>query len=184
MDPFQIRLECLSLVRRLSASQQSIQKVVDFAMRHASSAADDVWDCLVSECARAGLNAKLNILFLLDALLLSIVDPVGHAASCNAAQAQASAAYLAMALRDLRKIVDAVVPHDRSDAVRLNAGSTQKVLESWRSLQLFDSELLRGIEDELEARKNSLATEAPHKLADFSRQDIQRRMEEDRERVS
>lgn len=30
----------------------------------------------------------------------------------------------------------------------------------------------------------SLATEAPHKLADFSRQDIQRRMEEDRERVS
>lgn len=76
---------------------------------------------------QAGLNAKLNILLLLDALLLSIVDPVGHAASCNATQAQASAAYLAMALRDLQRIVDAVVPDNRADAVRLNATSTQKV---------------------------------------------------------
>lgn len=61
MDPFQIRLECLSLVRRLSASQQSIQKVVDFAMRHASSAADDVWDCLVSECARVSRRESLSL---------------------------------------------------------------------------------------------------------------------------
>lgn len=59
MDPFQLRLECLALVRRLTASQQSIAKVVDFAAKQATSAADDIWDCILGECqkVRQGSNA-------------------------------------------------------------------------------------------------------------------------------
>ena len=144
MDPFQIRLECVALLRRLTASQQSIAKVVDYAIRHATSAADDIWDCILSECSKTTLNARLNILFLVDALLLQIVDPIGFSASSSSAGgtgsssssstsfaanlAQAATTYLALATRDVDKLIlTAVVPGDNWDAVRLNTSSTEKV---------------------------------------------------------
>lgn len=52
MDPFQIRLDFLSLLRRLTASQQSIAKLVAFASVHAPKARNDIWDCIVSETAK------------------------------------------------------------------------------------------------------------------------------------
>jgi CTD kinase subunit gamma len=138
MDPFQIRLECVALLRRLTASQQSISKVVDYAIRYATTASDDIWDCIVSECSKTTLNARLNILFLVDALLLQIVDPIGFSASSTGSSsssslstvnlAQAAMAYLALAVRDIRKVIlQGVVPSDNWDAVRLNASSTEKV---------------------------------------------------------
>ena len=51
MDGFQIRLELLHLLKYLNASQQSIQKVLTFAMKHASKA-EDVWSCIVSQCEK------------------------------------------------------------------------------------------------------------------------------------
>jgi len=139
MDPFQIRIEFLGLLRRLNASQQSIAKVVDYAIRYATLASDDIWDCLLSECTKTTLNARLNILFLLDALLLHIVDPIGFSSSSasggasssslsTANLAQAAMAYLGLATRDIQKIIlQGVVPSDNWDAVRLNASSTEKV---------------------------------------------------------
>lgn len=56
MDPFQIRMECLGLVKRLTASQQSIAKVVDFAQKHAAVASDDIWECIVSECSKVRVS--------------------------------------------------------------------------------------------------------------------------------
>lgn len=61
MDPFQIRLECLQLVRRLTASQQSIMKVVDFAVRYAAVAAEDIWDCLLTECGKVSSLACYDL---------------------------------------------------------------------------------------------------------------------------
>lgn len=145
MDPFQIRLECVALLRRLNASQQSIAKVVDYAIRHAPAAADDIWDCIISECSKTTLNARLNILFLVDALLLQIVDPTGFSASSTSGSsgssssqaqitsntAQAATTYLTLATRDLQKfITQGVVPLDNWDAVRLNASSTEKVSDT------------------------------------------------------
>ena len=56
MDPFQVRLDFLELLKRLNASQQSIQKIVAFALRHATRSADDIWDCIMTECARVSAN--------------------------------------------------------------------------------------------------------------------------------
>lgn len=52
MDPFQVRMEFLDLLKRLNASQQSIRKVVGFALRYASKCPDDIWDCVMTECAK------------------------------------------------------------------------------------------------------------------------------------
>jgi CTD kinase subunit gamma len=141
-DPFQVRLEFLGLLRRLNATQLSISKVVDYAIRYAAFACDDIWDCIITECCKTSLNAKLNILFLVDALLLRIVDPTGFSSSSTTTgstsslsssqstvnQAQAAIAYLELVSRDLEKLIlQGIVPSDNWDAVRLNASSTEKV---------------------------------------------------------
>jgi len=147
MDPFQIRLECSGLLRRLTASQQSIAKVVDYAIRYATSASDDIWDCIVSECYKTTLNSRLNLLFLIDALLLQIVDPTGFSASSTGISsssslssvnlAQAAMAYLTLAIRDIRKVIlQGVLPSDNWDAVRLNASSTEKVCFSSHDIEM------------------------------------------------
>lgn len=140
MDTFQIRLEFLALLRRLRASQQSIAKVVEYAIRHATLASDDMWDCILTECSKTTLNVRLNILFLVDALLLHIVDPIGFSSSSSSSvatassplttlnQAQAAMVYLGLATRDIQQLIlQGVVPIDNWDAVRLNASSAEKV---------------------------------------------------------
>lgn len=195
MDVFQIRLDCIALVKKLNASQQAIAKVVDFAVKYASVAADDVWDCIISECEKASLNTKLNILFLLDALLLSIVDPVGYSSfsdtGSNSAKIESqstssstitASTYLTLASRDLNRIVNSVVPKEDWDAVRMNATDTQKVLSSWKRVGMFDLINLDINIDKLQSRKEALSTLPSSSHTRFSKQDTLRRIEEDRER--
>ncbi|UZJ54401.1 hypothetical protein CBS101457_003721 [Exobasidium rhododendri] len=194
MDAFQVRLEFLGLLRRLNASQQSIAKVVDYAIRYASTASEDIWDCVLSECLKTSLNARLNILFLMDALLLHIVDPIGFSSSVagsgasssslsTANLAQAAMSYLGLATRDLRRIVlQGIVPSDNWDAVRLNATSTEKVLTSWKRLNIFDRIVLDEIVDTLQVRKTELSKLPSSVRINLSKQDVLRRIEEDRER--
>ncbi|MCO5584985.1 hypothetical protein L7F22_038917 [Adiantum nelumboides] len=193
MDVFQIRLDCIALVKKLNASQQAIAKVVDFAVKYASVAADDVWDCIISECEKSSLNTKLNILFLLDALLLSIVDPIGYSSFSDAGSSSTklegssnstitASTYLTLASRDLGRIVDSVVPKEDWDAVRMNATDTQKVLSSWKRVGIFE---LSGIDtniDDLQNRKEALSKLSSSSHTRFSKQDTLRRIEEDRER--
>ncbi|PWN38262.1 uncharacterized protein FA14DRAFT_159909 [Meira miltonrushii] len=195
MDVFQIRLDCIALVKKINASQQAIAKVVDFAVKYASVAADDVWDCIITECEKASLNTKLNILFLLDALLLSIVDPVGYSSfsdpgssstklegSSSSNSSITASTYLTLASRDLGRIVHSVVPKEDWDAVRMNATDTQKVLSSWKRVGMFD---LAGIDasiHELQIRKEALSKLPSSSHTRFSKQDTLRRIEEDRER--
>lgn len=55
LDPFEIRMAFLSHLRKLNASQASIQKVVSFAVKHGSRCADDIWDCILEECEHVSL---------------------------------------------------------------------------------------------------------------------------------
>lgn len=57
-DTFQVRLDFLSLLRKLNASQQSIQKVLGFADHHALKLSGDLWDCILSECSKVGLVVR------------------------------------------------------------------------------------------------------------------------------
>lgn len=131
MDPFQIRMEFLALLKRLNASEDSIRKIVAFALRYATRCADDLWDCVMTECAKAPSNTRINVLFMLDAFLSDDFQT-------NPAEV---AVYRTLAQRDLPLIIDLVVPSGRWDAV-LNSASTRQILLSWESKRLFDAQLL------------------------------------------
>lgn len=51
-DPFEIHMQLLALMRRLSASHQSIDNVVAFLVRYRDKCADDLWECVTDECQK------------------------------------------------------------------------------------------------------------------------------------
>ncbi|KDN53588.1 hypothetical protein K437DRAFT_230422 [Tilletiaria anomala UBC 951] len=190
MDAFAIRLAFIAQLRKLNASQQSINKVLALAVRHAATSSDDIWSCIMQECRKASLNARVNIFFLLDALFTdeSFSD-----------LALANTYYLPYARKDLKSVVDMVVPKEAltmSDGtvvnregagIRLNAGNVLPILAGWKIRQVFPTELLESMEQELRERKQKLRTQGPlpdetSKPEGFSRNDVLRRIEEDRER--
>jgi CTD kinase subunit gamma len=51
-DPFEARLHFLHLLRKLNASQASIQKVVSYAIKYGSRCGEDLWECIIEECSK------------------------------------------------------------------------------------------------------------------------------------
>lgn len=51
-DPFEARLHFLQLLRRLNASQQSIQAVVSYAVKYGRKCGEDLWECIMEESAK------------------------------------------------------------------------------------------------------------------------------------
>lgn len=71
MDGFEVRLQLVSILRKLSSSQNSIQTTIRFLLKHKDRYGVDLWECLIEECEKANLNARMNILYLIDALLFT-----------------------------------------------------------------------------------------------------------------
>jgi len=181
MDPFEVRLQFLSLLRRLNATQQSIQKIVGYALKYFSRCGEDLWECIVEECQKGQLNDRINILYLIDNLCESSHLFQSHLQSTS---------YLQYVARDLDKIIQLVVPDTRDGL--MNLMSTRQILESWRSKRVLDSTVVDDMVQTLDQRKESLQnmqssmmdishtpTTAP---SNFSKDDIVKRIEEDRER--
>ncbi|KAK4055205.1 hypothetical protein OIV83_000485 [Microbotryomycetes sp. JL201] len=194
MDPFEasgidVRLQFVTLLSRLSSSLQSIHKCTSFALKHSSRCADDIWDCLMEECARASLNARINLLYLVDQLL--DLQPT----TAPAAQPQ-SLPYTAFAARDLGTLVNNVVPASQLGSLNLMSATQAsrkraRVLQSWKTRRVFDAAVLDPILNQLSERRASMrkssSTDAKHpepdkQLDQLSRNDILRRIEDDRER--
>ena len=76
MDPFEVRMQFIEVLRRLNASvailflpvlspiwliylkhssQQSIQKVVSFAVKYFPPCGEDIWDCIIEETEKVCL---------------------------------------------------------------------------------------------------------------------------------
>ncbi|WFD29755.1 hypothetical protein MSPP1_000767 [Malassezia sp. CBS 17886] len=175
MDPFQVRMDFLALLKRLNASQQSIHKIVAFALQYAKTCADDIWDCIMAECEKGSSNTRVNVLFLLDVFLAD--DFASPAAEVDV--------YRALALRDLTAIVDMVMPPDSWDAV-LNLGSTRQILRSWQAKRVYDAGVLSHLIDTVEERaavvREKVAEKQIPAVAPLSGTEILQRVEEDRER--
>ncbi|KAK4705346.1 CTD kinase subunit gamma, partial [Phenoliferia sp. Uapishka_3] len=192
LDPFEVRMTFISLLSKLSSSLASIQRVSSFALKHGPKCGDDIWDCLVEECGQVTLNARINLLYFLDTLLDK------HSVGMP---------YKDLIARDLRNLVELVVPETRegilnygsaaqvsrggrSSAVSMARQLTEfqsnsiQVIKSWRTRRLLDAEVLDPITTSLEARRVSLHSAPPgtSSLSKFSRNDILRRIEDDRER--
>ncbi|KAG5638051.1 hypothetical protein H0H81_002085 [Sphagnurus paluster] len=221
MDPFEVRMQFLNHLRRLNASQQSIQRVVGFAVKYFPTCGEDLWDCIVEESQKVrvyisilprnktkssclepqgSINSRINILYFLDSLCETCLLVESHSSS----QAKDSNLYVSFVPRDLGKIVENVVPQGRQGlpnlvstkqvtshplTIQLLSNSNfRKILESWRSKRVIDPQTVDGVLTSLNARQSASSSEPPeasstsHAHVALPRNEIFKRIEEDRER--
>ncbi|KAF8608171.1 hypothetical protein BDV93DRAFT_519231 [Ceratobasidium sp. AG-I] len=177
MDPFEVRMQFLGLLRKLNASQQSIQKIVGYALKHFARCGEDLWDCVMEECQKGSLNTRMNILHLLDNLCETALL---HQTGVTIPSSQAP--YIDYVTRDLEKIVEFVVPNSRDGLI--NFQSARQILESWQTKRVLDPIAVSNVVDTLDAKKNTLKDIPPTRslTSASERDEIFKRIEEDRER--
>ncbi|KAI0319262.1 CTD kinase subunit gamma CTK3-domain-containing protein [Amylostereum chailletii] len=189
MDPFEVRMQFLALLRKLNAS--SIQKVVAFALKYYPHCGEDLWDCVLEECQKGSINNRINILYFLDALCESSLLAKAHPGP----NTSNSSYYVDYVARDLSIIISNVVPEGRTGLPNLM--STKQVLDDWRSKRVIDPQKVDDVLSTLVARENlpsSPPPTLPSPLASASalpgsshteslpRVEVFKRIEEDRER--
>ncbi|KIK09987.1 hypothetical protein K443DRAFT_670632 [Laccaria amethystina LaAM-08-1] len=144
------------------SSQQSIQRVVGFAVKHFPACGEDLWDCIVEECQKGSINSRINILYFLDSLCETCLlvshssssssndQPSTSAAAAAGGSSATSGLYVVHVTRDLRKIVELVVPKGRQGLPNLI--STKQILESWRSKRVIDPATIHEVIEGLNGR--------------------------------
>ncbi|KAK4057572.1 hypothetical protein OIO90_001217 [Microbotryomycetes sp. JL221] len=180
MDPFEVRLQFVSLLTRLNSSLHSISKCTSFAILHSQRCHEDIWDCLVEETRHANLNHSINLLFLVDHLL----DMQSNTHNTTITNEP----YTRLANRDIAMLVDLVVPDTPQGS--LNLMSATQVVTSWKTRRVFDHSIVDPILSKLAQRKQHMrqthtqqnTDDTTNRFADLSRNDILRRIEDDRER--
>lgn len=180
-------MQFLALLRRLNASQQSIQKVVTFAVKYFPPCGEDLWDCVVEECQKGSINSRINIFYFLDSLCEACLKPKDGVTNNQ---------YVDYLVRDLAKVVQLVVPSGREGLPNLT--STKQILESWRNKRVVDpqivDELILGLAERQEsavltdpeppepkAQQKSVSKHSKSS-ASLPRHEVIKRIEEDRER--
>ncbi|KAF9136455.1 hypothetical protein BGX30_011176 [Mortierella sp. GBA39] len=166
VDPFEARLEFLSLLGKLNASQHSIQKVGNFAMKN-RKLHEDLYNCIIEELEQTkSLNTRMNIFYVLDSI-------------CHQSHKAGFHGYIDLIQKNLPKIIECVTPSGPKGNV--NVAGTKKILELWRVRKLFSDSALDKVEKPLLARE--LGANAPASFdTGFTKDDILKRMDEDRER--
>ncbi|KAJ7855911.1 CTD kinase subunit gamma CTK3-domain-containing protein [Mycena olivaceomarginata] len=177
MDPFEVRIQFLALLKRLNASQQSIQKVVGFAVKFFPPCGEDLWDCIVEECQKGSINSRINILYFLDSLCETCLLVKSHSSSIGSDPGN-------------NQYVDfCIVPAGREGLPNLT--STKQILENWRSKRVVDPQIVDDVLSALEKRTPPVASQvspaasAPNRRSShssLSRSEVFKRIEEDRER--
>ncbi|TFY83750.1 hypothetical protein EWM64_g256 [Hericium alpestre] len=184
MDPFE----------GLGSSQQSIQKVVGYALKYYARCGEDLWDCVVEECQKGSINNRINILYFLDSLCETSLLAKSHPVVMGPDVPPNSSFYVDYVSRDLAKIVEHVVPEGRQGLPNLM--STKQILESWRSKRVVEPQKVDDVMATLSSRQvtaESPPTSLPSPLAHGSRppssasallprNEVFKRIEEDRER--
>jgi len=192
MDPFEVRMQFLNLLKGLNASQHSIGKVVGYALKYFRKCGDDLWECIEEECQKGTLNTRINILYMLDSLCESSLVAYGGLQSHSQAhvstseivesmEVQKEPFYIKFVRKDLLKLVDMVVPEGREGLANLM--STTQILQNWRTKRMFEPSLLDEVMQKLERRKEHMhdMKSATHSTA-LNKHEITKRIEEDRER--
>ncbi|KIJ51367.1 hypothetical protein M422DRAFT_58899 [Sphaerobolus stellatus SS14] len=175
MDPFEVRMQFLNHLKRLTAAQHSIHKIVTFALKYYSRCGEDLWECILEECEKGNTNTRINILYFLDSLCEKCLSSRPPTSSTS----KPVKTYVDYVTRDLKQVVDLVVPDVRSGL--LNLMSTRQVLESWRAKRVIDPTVVDQILEDLDKRKERIH-DLPTVNEDLSAHEVQKRIEEDRER--
>ncbi|KIJ63502.1 hypothetical protein HYDPIDRAFT_168348 [Hydnomerulius pinastri MD-312] len=198
MDPFEVRMQFLGLLRKLNATQQSIQKVVGYALKYFSRCGEDLWECIIEECQKGSINHRINILYFLDSLCETSLLAKAHqpAPPSESSKQVNTAFYVDYVSRDLPQIVECVVPVGRQGLPNLT--STKQILENWRTKRVIDPQRVDEVMHILSTRQSQApdtsapptSTSGPPQSksggggadANISRGEIFKRIEEDRER--
>ncbi|KAF9524998.1 CTD kinase subunit gamma CTK3-domain-containing protein [Crepidotus variabilis] len=189
MDPFEVRMQFIEHLRRLNASQQSIQKVVGFAVKYFPPCGEDIWDCIVEESAKGSINSRINILYFLDTLCETSLLVKSHSRSEKSRNTNANGLYVQFIARDLERVVRSIVPEGKQGLP--NLVNTKQILENWRSKRYIDPQRIDDMLGLLDTRPIAASSDAastasskhhspPHQP--LSRNDVTKRIEQDRER--
>ena len=172
MDPFQVRLRFVSSLHRVNASLPTIQKALSFLVEHGTTMHSELWECIMDECKAGSINRRINILFLIDSIFTDeTLSP--HIRSLFRRYLE----------RDLYTLFDLAVPEGRWDAL-LNVAAVSKIIAAWKARFVLDRSTLDDLQVMLDVRKASLYALSPDRrnLTLLPPNDMQRRIEEDRER--
>ncbi|KIK61585.1 hypothetical protein GYMLUDRAFT_42596 [Collybiopsis luxurians FD-317 M1] len=178
-------MQFVALLRRLNASQQSITKVVSFAVKFFPPCGEDLWDCIVEETQKGSINSRINILYFLDSLCETCLLVKTHANAVGNSQKASSNMYVDLVARDLGKIVENVVPPGPEGSP--NLVSTKQILETWRTRRVIDPQIIDAVvssfdsRDDLEEPDNDAPT-LRKSSTPLPRAEVFKRIEEDRER--
>ncbi|GAO48830.1 hypothetical protein SAICODRAFT_70793 [Saitoella complicata NRRL Y-17804] len=165
MDPFDGRLKFTDLLRRLNASQLSAGKCASFAIKQ-KHLDEDLFSCVIEELEQTSMNARVNILYFLETL-------------CDASVKAGVLSYRSLLASSIGAIVDAVAPEGAAGSA--NVATVRKVLANLRVKGYLEENTLAGVETTLAGREASQPVAIPGSQS-FSKGEILRRMEEDRER--
>lgn len=172
MDPFQTRLRFVSTLHRVNASLPTIQKALSFIVEYGPSMHSELWECVLDECKAGSINRRINLLFLIDAIFTD-----------ETLSPSIRSLFRTYLERDLYTLFDLAVPEGRWDAL-LNVPAVTKILSAWKARFVLDRSTLEDLETMLEVRKASLYDLSPERRNStlIPPSDMQRRIEEDRER--
>ncbi|KAK7206167.1 CTD kinase subunit gamma CTK3-domain-containing protein [Myxozyma melibiosi] len=163
LDAFEARLMFTDLLRRLNASVQSATKCAQFAVRN-KDLCEDLYSCIIEELDQTSLNSRINILYFLETL-------------CESSIRTGFDDYVTMIRRDLWMILEKVVPE--SSAALANVALAKKALENLQRKSVITQQELIQASTKLEEREVQIGKD---KTISFSKEDILKRMDEDRER--
>lgn len=196
MDPFEARLQLLKLVGRLNASASSEVSVANFMIKN-YDLRDDLYACLLEELentAKDNVNMRNNVMWTLGTLCMRISD-IEHSNrrfktnnSTDNPEYRNMGFYIENIINDLVKVTTQLVCTD-DEAGRINQLTTIRFLERFREKKYGES-VCKGDEADAEvakaldiilSRKKPEEEETSIKLP-MTRQQMFRRMDEDRER--
>jgi CTD kinase subunit gamma len=159
MDSFEIRLQFYDILQKLKLQDNSIHRACTFALENRGSS-EAIYNCWLEVITNAKTTQSLLLFYLIDAI-------------CLASTKAKANEYKDLVLRDLRSILDKVTSCPGGS---INIPNVLKVLKSWQDKHIFENKV--AIADE-EKRLSSIEVKVD---SDLSRNDIMRRIEEDRER--
>ncbi|KAJ3203350.1 hypothetical protein HDU67_010240 [Dinochytrium kinnereticum] len=175
VDAFDCKMAFKELLDTLTGSANAVSKVASFALAPQHRAHHlNLFECIKDRMEEIPTMNRLNLLWVLDAL-------------CQQGKKVGFKVYYDLLRQDLEWVFATVVP-DNDDAGLVNLTNVRKIIKVWKNKGIFHPSELENVERRLATfqAKAPITSETPRSALpqNFSKSDILRRIEEDRDRVS
>lgn len=186
MDPFEARLQFTKILQTLTSSVGSNENSIQFLLQQQriyKDLSEDLYSCILEELDRnSSLSTRLNILYFIESLCIQGIR--------NSELSR----YVAWVNRDLKTIIDKVVPDGQLGLINFNY--SMQILNNIRQNQLLKDEYVKNalqlLHDKMVAvqlngstttsTSTSTNTSTDSKIKPMTKEEILKRMDDDRER--